>query len=134
MATNQKPMGIDPKGGAGYKGTQILAFLQPQIGGVVRQHGVDLVNLIGQDFIQHLQIEGVPNFQLVQVGKHLLACKTGVTGEDGVGAAAANGQGTANEMPHAPVQGFLIRAMVDRQGYPQLGNMNIAHGSGAGEV
>ena len=44
------------------------------------QNGVDLVNLIGQDFIQHLQIESVPNFQLVQVGKHLLAGKAGVAG------------------------------------------------------
>ena len=57
-----------------------------------------------------------------------------MTGEDGVGAAAANGQGTANEMPHAPVQGFLLRAVVDGEGYPQLGDMNIAHSPGSGKV
>ena len=73
VAPDQQPMGVDPKGCAGHEGTQILAFLQPQIGGVMGQHGVDLVNLIGENFIQHFQIEGVPNFQLVQVGKHLLA-------------------------------------------------------------
>lgn len=100
----------------------------------MRQNGVDLVNLIGENFIQHFQIEGVPNFQLVQVGKHLLAGKAGVAGQNCVGVAAADGQGTANEMAHAPVQGFLLRSVVDGQRHCQFRDMDIAHGSGAGKV
>ena len=54
------------------------------------KNGIDLVNLVGKNFIQHFQVEGIPNFQLVQVGEHLLTGKAGMPGEDGVGVAAAN--------------------------------------------
>lgn len=134
VTTNQKPVGVDPKGRTGDERTQVLSSLQSQIGGVMRQNSVDLVNLVGKDFIQNFQIEGIPNFQLVQVGKHLLTGETGVAGENGVGAAAANGQGTANEMTDTPVERFFLRTMVNGQGYCQLRDMDIAHGSGAGEV
>ena len=51
-----------------------------------------------------------------------------------MGAAAANGQGASNEVAHTTLQGFLLRAVVDGQGDAQLGDIDIAHGSGAGKV
>ena len=57
-----------------------------------------------------------------------------MTGENGVGAAAANGQGTANEMADTPVERFFLRTVVNGQEYCQLWDMDIPHGSGAGEV
>ena len=37
-------------------------------------------------------------------------------------------------MADTSVQGFFLRTVVNWQGHPQLGDMDIAHGAGAGEV
>ena len=43
------------------------------------QYRIDFLHLIGKGFAQHIQIEHIGYFQLLQIGKHFLGCKATVT-------------------------------------------------------
>ena len=70
-------------------------MLDAQKAGIVGKDSIDLNDLIGQDLIQDVQIEYIPNDQLLQIGEHFLRSHTTVSREDRMGAAAAYRERTA---------------------------------------
>ena len=120
-------MGIDPEGRTGHQRAVILSFCDPQIGGIVGQHSVDGIHLIGQGLAQDLQVEHISMLQLIEIRKELLGRHTGMGGEDTVGTLSTHRQGCAQQMPDAHIQGFGLRAMIDGQIHPDHRDLNIAH-------
>ena len=58
----------------------------------MRQDRIDLIHLISQSLIQHLQVEHISDLQLIEVREHLLTRHAGVGRQDTVGAFSANRQ------------------------------------------
>ena len=56
----------------------------------MRQDRIDLIHLICQGLIQHLQVEHIADLQLIEVREHLLSCHTGMGRQNAVGAFTAN--------------------------------------------
>ena len=88
-AANQQPVGIDADGGAGDEGTQVFPFHNVQRLHLIRFHGENLIHPVGQHLVQHMQVELIPDFQLVQIGKQLRFRHAPVAGQGAVGAFAA---------------------------------------------
>ena len=57
-----------------------------------------------------------------------------VPGENAVSAFPAYGEGAAQQMPDAPFQRIILRAMVDGQVDADLGNLHITHDAIPGEI
>ncbi len=89
---DKKPVGIDPGGGAGYQGTQILPGGNTQQGCLVRENRVDLHYLIGKGLYRNIQVEHISHGKLLQIREHLLSCHAGVPGNDTVGIFSAHRQ------------------------------------------
>ena len=81
-----------------------------------------------------MQIEHIPNDQLLQVSEHLLACHAAVSGENRMGAAAAYRERTAQKMPYTSVKGIISGSMVDGKIHADFRNLHIAHGSFSGDI
>ena len=81
-----------------------------------------------------MQIEHIANRQLLQIGEHLLRSHTTVAGKNGMGACTAHGEGTAQQMPHTPLQRVVSGAVVDGQVYADLRDLHISHCAVAGNV
>ena len=97
-------------------------------------HDQNLINFIGQHFVQHPEHEDISLCQLVQVGEQLGAGKTPVAGEDAVGALPANGQAGPFQVPHGDLQDRFLRPVIDGQRAINAGDFNIAHDAEAGHV
>ena len=126
-APDKQTMGIDSEGRTGHQRAVILSFCDSQIGGIVGQHGVDGIHLIGQGLAQDLQIEHISMLQLVEIRKELLGRHTGMGGEDAVGTLSANRQGCAQQMSNTHIQRFGLRSVIDGQIHPDHGDLNVAH-------
>ena len=70
-ATNQQPVGVDAVGGAGEERAVIHAFHDEKVLKFGGGDDLDLVHLIGQDLVQDRDLEGIAQFQSVQIGKEL---------------------------------------------------------------
>ena len=71
----QQPVGVDPVGGAGHKGTAIFTLPDPQQAGIAGKHSIDFRYLIRQNFIQHMEVKYISNAQLLQIREHGLEMK-----------------------------------------------------------
>ena len=100
----------------------------------MRFHDVDLVHLIGQNFVQHTEHKGISFRQLVQIGEQLRRRQSPMAGNHAVGAGTTYGEGTALDMADGDLQHRVLSAMVDRQGDPDGGDLDIAHDAVAGDV
>ena len=127
-APDQQPMGVDAHGGAGDQGAEVLPLHHIQRLHLVRLHRQNLVHLIGQGFIQNVQIEPVPQRQLVQIGKELRLCQPSVAGQGAVGALST--QRIAGFRQVADSVGEHIRpgALVDGQVQVDFGDGDIPQG------
>lgn len=133
-AAHQQTVGIHAIGGAGDQRTQILTGDNPQQTGVVRQHSMDFHHLIGKALLQHMQIKDIPGCQLLQIGKHLLACHTAVPGENAMGAFSTDWKRTAQKMSDAPLQRGIFRPVVDGKIHTDFGDLHIAHDAIASQI
>ena len=91
-------MGIYAKGGASDQCTVVFSRSDAQICGIMGQHSIDGIHLIGKDFVQYLQIENISLPQLIQVRKHFLTCHAGMGSQNRVCAFPANREGTAQQV------------------------------------
>ena len=134
MAPDQETVGVDPVGGAGNQGYIILLPVNFQSVNLVRLHNQDLVNLIGQGFVQHMEVKEISLFQLLQIRKHPGCCHAGMGRNHSMRALTANGQGCSGHVPRAALQGVLAHAVVDGQQHINSGNLNVAHNAIPGQI
>ena len=126
-APDEQPVGIDPNWRTRYQGAVVLPFGNLQRLRVFRQGQIDSNHLVSQRFVQDVQVEDIPLFQLVQVGEQFLAGHAGVAGEHAVGALPTHRQGAAQQMPDSLLQGICFRTMVNGKIDFNLGNLHIPH-------
>lgn len=69
MSLYQKPMGIHAVGGTGEQCHQILAGLHRQALSILRLYHLNVIHLIGQCLIQHMNQKMITQLQLIQVCK-----------------------------------------------------------------
>ena len=79
-------MGVDAKGRAGHQRAKVISYFSLEKCGVIREHCLDLVDLISQFLAEYIKEKNVSLFQPIQIRKHLLGCHTGMGSEDTVGA------------------------------------------------
>ena len=120
-------MGVDPVRRAGQQRDQILALLELQAGHLVGQAHRDLVDLVGQRLVQHVEVEHIALLQLVQVREEPGPGKPSVRRKHRVAALAPDRKRSPLDMPAALGQGFLPHAMIDGQGDRNLRNLETAH-------
>ena len=80
VAAHQQAVGVDAVRCTGDQCAKVLPFLNFKFVQLIRQYNADLVDLIGQRFIQHMQHKAVTCFHLIQAGEQLGARKAAVTG------------------------------------------------------
>ena len=119
-------MGIDADGGAGDEGTQVFPFHNVQRLHLIRFHGENLIHPVGQHLVQHMQVELIPDFQLVQIGKQLRFRHAPVAGQGAVGAFAAQRIAGLGQMSDAMGQNIRAGALVNWQIQVDLGNGDVA--------
>lgn len=134
VAAHQQPVGVDAVGRAGDKGAVVLPVLDRQVAEFLRLDDADLVHLVGQGLVQHVEDEGVPFRQLVQVGEQLGAGQPAVAGQHRVGAGAAHRKAAALDVADADLQSGLVGAVVDGQIDVDLVDLDVADHVGAGHV
>ena len=134
MAACQKSVGIHSVRRAGHQGAVVFSLFELQVVELVRQHDVDLVDLISQYFIQRPQHEGVAFLHLIQVREQACAGETAVTGQDTVAALSPDGKRTARDMSDRDLQDRVVGTVVDGQEAIDLLDLDISHDPGAGDV
>ena len=94
-------MAIDSKRCTGNQCTEVFVGNCQKKVGFIRQNGIDLRNLIGQGFSKNVEIEHVPKDKLIEIGEQPHTGDPGVSGQNGVGARAADGKRAANQVTDA---------------------------------
>ncbi len=134
VTPNQKTMGIDTVGGAGHERDLVLAGDDGELVGLGGENDEDLLDLVGEDFIQDVDGEGIALDDLVKVGEKPCARQPPMPGNDGMGGRAADGKAGALDMPGRDLQDALRGAVINGQLHVDIGDGHIAHDAGAGDI
>ncbi len=62
-ASNQQAMGVDAKGRAGHQRAEVISYFSLEKCGVIREHCLDLVDLISQFLAEYIKEKDVSLFQ-----------------------------------------------------------------------
>lgn len=127
-------MGIDAIGGAGHQRHIVLVRNDRKLLDLMGQDDEDLLDLIGEHLIKHGDGEGITDHELVEVCKKSCRGQSSVGGEYAVSACTADGEGCSLKMTDRNVQLSLAGAVVDRKLNTDLGNADITHDTGTGDV
>ena len=80
---------------------------------ILGDHGQDVLDLVGVDLAQDVQVDHVPFFQLVDVAEQPRRGQTTVGCQYAVGVFAAHRQGRTGQVPGAHLQYAVVGAMID---------------------
>lgn len=134
MTADQKAVGIHTVGCAGHEGDLVLTGDDGELVGLGGENDKDLLDLVGEDFIQHVDGEGVALDDLVKVGEKPCARQAAMPGNDGMGGRTADGKAGALDMSGRNLKNALGGAVVNGQLHVDIGDGNIAHDAGAGDI
>ena len=120
-------VGVDAVGRAGHQGEPILPVQDAQgfVQGleiILGDHGQDVLDPVGVDLAQDVQVDHVPFFQLVDVAEQPRRGQTTVGCQHAVGVFAAHRQGRTGQVPGAHLQYAVVGAVIDGDGLVDLGD------------
>lgn len=101
---------------------------------LLRQDDGNLIDLIGQQAVQHRDGEGVPCLEPVKVREQHRTGQTAVGRQYAVGGRAAHRQARTLEMADADLQHAVRCAVINRQLDVDFINCDVAHNAGAGDI
>lgn len=116
-------MGIDPVRGTSDKGAVVLAFFNRKSVHLLWEDGVNVVNDIMERFAQDGNEKLISYLQLIQMGEQFRRGKPPVTGEDRMGAWAADGERRALKVSNSYLQDGGVNAVIDGKFYINLWNL-----------
>ena len=129
MPAYEHPVRVNTVRRAGKQCTIVLPFLNSQIRKIRRLYDADLVYFIGQSSVQDIQLECVPNDQLIKICKEPCLRQPAVAGQHAMTALASDRQTCAGKMTHSILKNLRIRCVIERKFHIDLLNLDISHDS-----
>ena len=107
MAAHQHAVRVDAIRRTGDQRQIILPRINRKLLKFIWHHNADLINLIGQDLVEHCDLCNVSLLELVHVGEDLCAGQASVAGDHTMGSLSADRQGASLNVTDRDLQNCL---------------------------